>query len=175
VVSPQGSVLGPVLLNIFINDMDSEIECTLSKFADDTKLNVVTEGRDVIRRYLDKLENWACVNLVRFNKAKCNVLHLGWDNRLGDEGMESSPAEKELEVLVDEKLDRSRPCVVAAQKVSCALGCISSSVGSRLREGILPLCSTLVRPHLESCVQLWSPQHRTDMDLLEQGQRRPQK
>jgi len=45
----------------------------------------------------------------------------------------------------------------------------------RVREGILPLCSAPVRPHLESCVQLWSPQHRTDMDLLEQGQRRPQK
>jgi len=42
------------------------------------------------------------------------------------------------------------------------------------REGILPLCSTLVRPPRESCVQLWSPQHRTDLDLLEWSQRRPQ-
>jgi len=50
-----------------------------------------------------------------------------------------------------------------------------TNVGSKSREGILPLCSTLVRVHLESCVQLWSPQHGKDMDLLEQGQRRPQK
>jgi len=48
------------------------------------------------------------------------------------------------------------------------LGCIKSSVASRTRDGILPLCSTLVRPHLKSCIQLWSsPQHKKDMDLLE--------
>ena len=52
------------------------------------------------------------------------------------------------------------------------LGCIKRSVASRLWEGILPLCSTLVRPHLQSCIQLWSPQHGKDMDLLEQVQRR---
>jgi len=55
------------------------------------------------------------------------------------------------------------------------LGCITRSTASRSGEGILPLCSTLMRAHLESCVQLWSPQHRRDMDLLEMGQRRPQK
>jgi len=67
----------------------------------------------------------------------------------------------------------SRQCALAAQKVSRTLGCSKSSVASRAREGILPLYSALVRPHLESCVQLWSPQHRKDMDVLEWGQRRP--
>jgi len=63
----------------------------------------------------------------------------------------------------------------AAQQANRTLGCNKRSVASRAREGILPLYSALVRPHPESCVQLWSPQHREDMELLEWVQRKPQK
>ncbi|PKU45461.1 pol- hypothetical protein [Limosa lapponica baueri] len=140
---PQGSVLGLVLFNIFVGDMDSGIERTLSKFADDTKLcdavNTL-EGRDAIQRDLDRLERWAYAKLMKFNQAKCKVLHLGH-----------------------------------AQKANHILGCVKRSVASRPREVTLHLYSALVRYYLEYRIQLWSPQHRKDMDLLERVQWRATK
>jgi len=112
--------------------------------------------------------------------AKRKVLHMGQGSpkhkhRLSGEWTESSPEEKGLGVLVDQKLNTTQPFSLAAQKTNRTLGCIERSVASMLREGILLLCSALERPHWESSVQLWSPQHRTDLELLERGQRRPQK
>ncbi|GAB0202759.1 hypothetical protein GRJ2_002741500 [Grus japonensis] len=109
---------------------------------------------------------------MKFNKAKCEVLHVGQGNpkhsyRLDREWIGSSPEEKDLGLLIDEKLNMSRQCALAAQKANHVLGCIKRGVTSRSREGILPLYSALVRPHLEYCVQLWGPQDRRDMELLE--------
>ncbi|GAB0195026.1 cAMP-dependent protein kinase inhibitor alpha [Grus japonensis] len=146
--------------------MDSGIECTFSKFANDTKLCGMVntlEGRAAIQRDLDRLERWARANRMKFNKAKCKVLHVGQRDpkhnyRLDGEWIESSPEEKDLGVLIDEKLNMNQQCVLTSQKANCILGCIKRGVTSRLRKVILPL---------QYCIQLWGPQYKKDMDLLE--------
>lgn len=88
------------------------------------------------------------------------VLHLVWGKpyhqySLGMTSSKSSPVEKDLGVLVNEKQDMTWQRVLGSQKAKCILGCVRSSVASRLRKMTLPFYSTLMRLPLQCCVQPW--------------------
>ncbi|KAJ7405467.1 hypothetical protein BTVI_69074 [Pitangus sulphuratus] len=113
-----GLHLGLCAFQHIINDLDAGVEGILSKFSDDSKLGGGVgslEGRKVLQRDLNKLEDWAITSHMEFNKGKCRILHLGWGNsgcsyRLGNEMLESSAAERDLGILVDGKLNMSQQC-----------------------------------------------------------------
>jgi len=97
-----------------------------NKFVDDTKLggaNDCLEGQEALQRDLDRLKHWAMINGMKISKSKCRILHLGWSNaghkyKLGEEWLESSPAERDLGVLGGSRLSGSRPCALAARRAN---------------------------------------------------------
>uniref|UniRef100_A0A803THI8 Reverse transcriptase domain-containing protein n=1 Tax=Anolis carolinensis TaxID=28377 RepID=A0A803THI8_ANOCA len=135
----QGSVLGPVLFNIFINDLYEGIEGTIIKFADDTKLGGranTPEDRSRIQNDLNRLERWAETNKMKFNRDKCKILHFSRKNRnqryrMSDVWLDISVCKKDLGVLVDNKLNMSQQCDAAAKKANGILSCINRGIASR--------------------------------------------
>jgi ribonuclease P/MRP protein subunit RPP40 len=177
---PQGSVLGPVLFIIFINDLDERILNKLLKFADDTKLigevNCM-EKRDELQQDLDKLIDWSILWQMSFNIEKCKVMHLGHGNKeykylMNGKELQTVMEERDLGVIISQNLKVSQQCGIAARKGYQLLGLISRSFSCKKKSIIIKLYKSLVRPHLDYCVQAWRPHLQKDIDVLERVQRR---
>ena len=177
---PQGSVLGPILFIIYINDIDENINCKISKFADDTKIankaDSVTQ-RQLLQRDLDTLVEWSRTWLMNFNFDKCHVLHIGNSNprvnyKMGNASLKSVQREKDLGVVISADLKHSNQCTEVVKIANKLVGFIGRSFTFKTEEIILTLYNSLVRPHLEYNVQFWSPYYKKDIEKLERIQRR---
>ena len=177
---PQGSVLGPVLFIVYINDIDEGINCKISKFADDTKIMskvTSTSQWQELQCDLNKLTRWAEKWQMKFNIEKCKVLHIGSNNVQAKYVMSNVPLasaenEKDLGVVVSKDLKPSKHCTEAVKNANKLVGFIGRTFEFKSEKVILTLYNSLVRPQLEYCVQFWSPYYRKDIEKLEKIQRR---
>lgn len=177
---PQGSILGPVLFLMYINDFEVGVENEVLKFADDTKLFGVVSGKDSamsIQRDLNKLLRWTDQSLMEFNIDKCRVMHMGNKNiefRYKMKGCElkSVDSECDLGIEIRKDLKVSDQCTKAYNKANRVLGMIHRNIRWKTPDMMLRLYKTLVRPHVEYCTAAWSPYYKKDKDKIEKIQRR---
>ena len=180
---PQGSVLGPILFLIYINDLDLDLVSKLGKFADDSKLckNVVTDSdSETLQHDLDNLHKWSQNWQMQFNIDKCSVIHMGHGNKhctykLGSHLLKSSERERDLGVIIDNSGKVSEQCNVAVKSANSILGIIRRHIKCKNKDIVVRLYKSLVRPKLEYCIQAWSPYLRKDIDMMERVQHRATK
>lgn len=180
---PQGSVLGPILFLIYINDIDTDLKSTIGKFADDTKMCKSvssSEGVQKLREDLIKLGNWANDWQMSFNTDKCSVIHLGKSNMkhkysLCGSDLRDSINERDLGIIVDNSMKFSEQCNTAIKNANSTLGLIRRTIKCKSRNIITKLYKTLVRPKLEYCVQAWRPYLKKHIDNIEKVQHRATK
>ena len=177
---PQGSVLGPILFLIYINDLDCGISNWILKFADDTKIFGITNDiyqQLKLQEDLNTLFQWSSEWQMLFNIDKCKVMHLGRHNALqkytlNNQALATVSHEKDLGVVISEDLKASQQCSQAYSKASKMLGLLNRTIIYKSQEILLRLYKSLVRPHLEYCTAAWSPHYKKDKELLERIQRR---
>ncbi|KAF2368939.1 Reverse transcriptase domain [Trinorchestia longiramus] len=174
----QGSVLGPLLFVIYMNDLDVGIISKINKFADDMKLchKASTEKDSVtIQSNLDRLLQWTETWQMSFNVDKFSVMHVGANNRhfqhtMNDIPIETVQQQMNLGVIVTENVKNDKQVEKSVKNASRVLDFIARNFEYKSRNIISPLYKALVWPHLEYAVQLWSPTLRRDFNKLEKIQ-----
>ena len=180
---PQGSVLGPVLFLIYINDLLEGIVSSGKLFADDSKLfkSIKSElDRNILQEDLLKLQAWSRKWLLQFNEKKCKVMHIGRSNpgyeyQMNDTTLEVTVEEKDLGVYVTPDWKCAAHVGKAAAKANSMVGWIGKTFSYMDCEMFRCMYPGLVRSHMEYAVQAWSPQYRKDIEVLEKVQRRATK
>ena len=185
---PQGSVLGPVLFILYVNELPKLTKSDIKMFADDAKVFrgiKDTSDTQVLQEDLDTLSRWSEDWLLQFNPSKCKVMHVGRSNQHHDytmkqpdgtdEKLETSRLERDLGVQVADTLKATTHCQIAARKASAALGQLKMAFPSLRIGSFRVLYTTYVRPHIEYCIQAVGPYLRKDIKVLESVQRRATK
>ena len=181
---PQGSVQGPIVFLVYINDLEEGVTGEILKFADDTKLFTKTKeigDNKNVQDDIDKLFTWSEKWQMLFNFGKCKCLHIGPGNasmkyEMGGTNLSITVKEKDLGVTMNANMKVSEQCRIAASKGNQVLGMIRRNITYKDKSLIVPLYKAIVRPHLEYCIQAWSPYLRKDiLDMLEKIQRRATK
>ena len=177
---PQGSVLGPLLFVLYVNDLPTAVQCPIQLFADDTKLYQsvrLDSDASSLQRDLDMVVTWSDNWRLPFNEAKCSTLHFGRSNvrsvySMRDVALEQVSVERDLGVLVDSELKFREQAASAVSKATQILAVIRRSIQLIDRTTLPLLYKTLVRPLLEYGNVLWGPFNRADQKLVERVQRR---
>jgi len=177
---PQGSVLGPLLFVIFVNDIDRNIVSRLLKFADDVKLFKSVdriEDYDVIKDDLNTLCNWSDTWQMKFNAEKCKVMHIGAKNpnhnyQVNGQSLKDVVEERDLGITMHKTFKVSTQCAAAVKTANRILGMLKRGIKYKEKKTMLLLYKGLVRPHLEYCIQAWRPNLVKDIELLEGVQKR---
>lgn len=177
---PQGSVLGPILFIIYINDLDEQVENlnVLKKFADDTKgAKKIRSQNDAnqMQDTLNNLFNWSKTWSMDFNTKKCKIMHVGRNNpgykyTMNGEELTEVEAERDVGICITQNLKPSKHVNEAVGKAREVLGKITRCFHYRDRRVFLQLYKQYVRPHLEFSSSVWSPWTTADIDALENVQ-----
>ena len=180
---PQGSVLGPLLFLVYINDIPDVVTSSIKIFADDTKVyRSVANPFQIqdLQQDIDSVVEWSDRWQLPFNEAKCKCLHIGSNNQqhqytIRGNLLESSSEERDLGIFIDTPLKFRRQAASAASKATQILAVIRRSFAHLDEQTLTLLYKSLVRPHLEYGNVSWGPFNRHDQRLLERIQRRATK